>query len=270
MAKTAPEEITADISGLLHLMRALRDKDHGCPWDLEQDFKSVAPYTLEEAYEVIAAIESGDLQGLKGELGDLLFQVVFHAQMASEKGLFDFDAVVDGIVTKMIRRHPHVFADARVADVEEQSREWDKAKQAERVKDRSESCDPFHGITHALPALVEAAKVQRRVARHGFDWNYTLEVIDKVREELDELEHSFAVEGEDRVAEELGDLLFSCVNLSRHLNVDAEQILRGATQRFMLRYRKMDRMAAEKGNKLEEMSIEQQEILWQRVKKIAN
>jgi MazG family protein len=232
-----------EINDLLAIMARLRDPDGGCPWDIRQTFRTILPYTLEEAYEVAEAIERNDLLELRDELGDLLFQVVFHARMAEEAGGFGFDDVVGAICEKMIRRHPHVFAGAELGDEAGVRANWEREKAAERSRKEGEAtAGLLAGIAQALPALVRAEKLQRRAARVGFDWDAIAGVIEKVREELSECEGT--IEGEpDPVerAHEVGDLLFSCVNLARHLGVDAEQALRAANHRFERRFEAVEK-----------------------------
>ncbi|WP_211331980.1 nucleoside triphosphate pyrophosphohydrolase [Inmirania thermothiophila] len=247
---------------LIDLMARLRDPERGCPWDRAQTFATIAPYTIEEAYEVADAIARGDLGALREELGDLLFQVVFHARMAEEQGAFDLRAVIDGLVAKMRRRHPHVFGDASVDDAAAQSRHWEAIKAAERGAADS----ALDGIALALPALVRAAKVQRRAARVGFDWDAPEAVLEKVREETAELAAELAARDRARLADELGDLLFAAVNLARHLGVDAEDALRRATARFEARFRTMERLAAARGTALAALDAEALEALWAEAK----
>jgi nucleoside triphosphate diphosphatase len=228
------------MADLVAIMSRLRDPVGGCPWDLQQDFRSVLPYTLEEAYEVAEAIERGDMDELCGELGDLLFQVVFHARLAEEQGAFAFPDVVAGICAKMWRRHPHVFGDADLTTEEEVRAHWDRVKAAERSGKGGADPGPtgvLTGVAQALPALVRAEKLQRRAAGVGFDWDAVDGVLAKVAEELDECRETLAP-GTDPVRQvhEVGDLLFSCVNLARHLGVDAEQALRAANHRFERRF----------------------------------
>ncbi len=229
---------SSGIEQLLTIMRRLRDPDNGCPWDLKQDFHSIAPYTLEEAYEVVDAIERGELEDLPDELGDLLLQVVFHAQMGQEAGRFGFSDVVGSICDKMIRRHPHVFGDVRHLDDDSLHAAWERQKHSERTHRRGDSQGGLlEGIAVALPALVRAEKLQRRASRGGFDWDHAEPVLDKIREELDECTAAM-VDNAPKAAlnEEIGDLLFSCVNLARHLKVDAEQALRMANAKFERRF----------------------------------
>jgi MazG family protein len=232
-----------DIRALLDIMARLRDPDTGCPWDVAQDFATIAPYTIEEAYEVADAIARRDLADLRDELGDLLFQVVFHARMAEEQGEFAFPEVVQGIVDKMIRRHPHVFADASADDAESVRRSWEDIKAAERGE-RGGDPDPFDGVSPGMPALQRAEKLQRRASRHGFDWRNLGPVRDKLHEEVAELEREIDEGGSrERLRAELGDVLFSVVNLSRHLELDAEGALVEANARFEARFRCMTEAA---------------------------
>ncbi|MFZ5608633.1 MAG: nucleoside triphosphate pyrophosphohydrolase [Pseudomonadota bacterium] len=253
----------------LHDLRAvmarLRAPEGGCPWDRAQDFASIAPYTLEEAYEVVDCIERRAWPELKAELGDLLFQVVYHARMAEEAGLFDFDDVARGVADKMVRRHPHVFADATIANAEAQSAAWEAIKAAERAaKEGAEGA--LDGVPRALPALVRAQKIQARAAQLGFDWPEVAPVLAKVEEELAELCAAQEAGDEAGLREEMGDLLFACVNLARHLECDAEAALRQATAKFQRRFARVEEMARNDGQKLEEMSLEMLEVLWQNAK----
>jgi len=235
------------IERLLGIMTRLRDPVSGCPWDLKQDFRSVAPHTLEEAYEVADAIERNDLPALRDELGDLLFQVAFHAQLASERGAFRFEDVVEAISDKLTRRHPHVFAGALVADADEQSRIWERMKAAERVA-RGHGDGALDGIPAALPALTRARKLGSRAAEAGFDWPDADGPRAKIAEELSELDRVMAVGGDaGRLEAELGDLLFSVVNLARHLRIDPEAALRRASDRFSRRFVHIERALAAQG-----------------------
>jgi MazG family protein len=252
---------------LLDIMARLRDPERGCPWDLEQDFASIAPYTLEEAYEVAEAIARGQPAELCEELGDLLFQVVFHAQMASEKGWFDFTAVAEAINAKMIRRHPHVFADATVASAREQTEAWEQHKARERADKDGGQQSALDGVPLALPALVRAQKLQRRAARTGFDWSDTAQVIDKLEEELRELRQAVQDgESTQRVREELGDLLFSGVNLARFLDADAETLLRDASNKFAARFQLVEAFAKADARALAACTLDQLENYWQQAK----
>jgi len=258
------------IERLLRVMARLRDPQGGCPWDLEQDFASIAPYTIEEAYEVADAIERQDFDDLEGELGDLLLQVVYHAQMAKEAGHFDFDAVALRIADKMIRRHPHVFGQAEVESAAAQTIAWEDAKAAERRQKSGDGGDPsiLAELPVGLPALTRSAKLQQRAARVGFDWPEVSPVFDKLDEEIGEIRAELAAGGgQDRLAEEVGDLLFAAVNLARHLDVDAEAALRHANAKFERRFRALERALRAAGRPIEDASLAEMEELWQRVKK---
>lgn len=247
---------------LREVMARLRDPDGGCPWDLEQDFRSIAPYTIEEAFEVADAIERGDLEALRGELGDLLFQVCFHARMAEERGAFDLDDVARAIRDKLVRRHPHVFGDREAGSGAELRRDWERHKLDER--DHGDSA--LDGVGRALPALMRAAKLQKRAAAAGFDWPDAAPVFDKVHEELDELAGEMASGSPDAREAELGDLLFAAVNLARHLGVDPEAALRGANAKFERRYREVERRAREAGRNPAELSLEVLDAYWDEAK----
>ncbi|MGY0505957.1 nucleoside triphosphate pyrophosphohydrolase [Luteimonas sp. e5] len=262
------------IDRLLAIMAALRDPQSGCPWDLQQDFASIAPYTIEEAYEVADAIDRGDLADLREELGDLLLQVVFHARMAEEQGAFDFADVCEAISDKMTRRHPHVFADARVEDADSQTAAWEVHKEAERAA-RGECDDSaLAGIARGLPEWQRALKLQSRAARTGFDWPDWKPVLAKLREELDELEAEFeardaaaADTDASALAEELGDVLFVAANLARHGAVDPGAALRGANHKFERRFRAMEALARASGKAFATLDLEAQEALWQAAKR---
>ena len=259
------------LSNLLAVMARLRDKDTGCPWDVEQTFSTIAPYTIEEAYEVADAIARDDLDGLKDELGDLLLQVVYHAQMASEVDRFGFSDVVDAITRKMIRRHPHLFAgasrDAFLADDM-----WQRIKQEEKAASRTAA--PSSGLDDvplALPALTRAVKLQKRAAEVGFDWPSLTPVLDKAEEEIAELRAAVAgnegtQSGTQRVVEEFGDLLFVMANIARHLGVDPEAALRGANDKFMRRFRSVEAALARDGRKPEDATLEEMDALWDEAK----
>ncbi len=258
------------IDTLLAIMARLRDPTSGCPWDLAQTFRSILPYTLEEAYEVAEAIERGTLEDLRDELGDLLLQVVFHARMAQEQGAFAFPDVVRAICDKLVRRHPHVFGDADLSDAAAVRQHWEQAKAAERGRAApAHGGDPLAaqgvlaGVAAALPALVRAEKLQRRAAAVGFDWDAIAGVFDKVREELDEC-HATLPEQTDPTerVHEVGDLLFSCVNLARHLGVDAEQALRAANQRFERRFAHLEAGLAAQGARPGPQVRAEMERLW--------
>ena len=259
----------AALAELLAIMARLRDPQRGCPWDLAQDFASIAPYTIEEAYEVVDAIDRGDFDDLRDELGDLLLQVAFHARMAEEAGRFDFADVARAISAKMRRRHPHVFADARYADTAEQARAWDAIKAAERAaKGADEDASALAGVSRGLPEWKRAAKLQARAATVGFDWPSPRPVLDKLREEVVELEHEVAGGAPlARIEDELGDVLFVLVNLARHGGVDFSQALRHANAKFERRFRAMETLAAEQGTPLPQRRLDAQEALWKEVKR---
>ena len=255
----------SDISELLEVMRRLRDPETGCPWDLEQDFSTIAPYTIEEAYEVADAIEREDWDELRSELGDLLFQVVFYVQMAREKGYFDIDDVSRGITEKLVRRHPHVFGDANERDLEGIRERWEDIKEAERAQHGDESA--LAGVARALPALKRAQKLGKRASRVGFDWPDHKGVQDKIHEELDELASAAGSGDAGHIEEELGDLLFAVVNLARHLDVDPEKALTGANYKFERRFRLMENNIRESGSDMRELDIDLLEEYWQEAKK---
>ena len=261
-----------EVEALIALMARLRDPEGGCPWDLAQSFATIAPYTIEEAYEVADAIERGSATQLRDELGDLLFQVVFHARLAEERGWFDFAAVAAAIREKLVRRHPHVFAGA-ATDAGQLARQWEAHKAAERASAAAAAGEgeggALAGVPRALPALVRAAKLGGRAARVGFDWPDAGGSRAKVTEELGELDGALAASGgtgDGKAAEELGDLLFAVVNLSRHLRIDAETALRAANTKFERRFRTMERRAAERGLTLERLSLEEWDLLWREAK----
>ncbi|SBV42845.1 nucleoside triphosphate pyrophosphohydrolase [Xanthomonas translucens pv. graminis] len=260
-----------DVPALLEIMARLRDREHGCPWDLEQDFASIAAYTIEEAYEVADAIDRNDLVELKDELGDLLLQVVFHAQMAREQGAFGFDDVVTAICDKMVRRHPHVFGDSQVADAEQQMLNWEQIKRNERAAAGKTDRSALAGIARGLPEWQRAVKLQARAARVGFDWPQPEPVLDKVQEELEEVRAEFArgavQDSQARLQDEIGDLLFVCANLARHAQVDVGAALRHANQKFERRFRAMEQLAQHDGGALDGLSLQQQEAYWQRAKR---
>ncbi len=251
------------------VMARLRDKNGGCPWDLEQTFATIAPYTIEEAYEVADAIERNDMAALKEELGDLLFQVVFHARMAEEAGHFGFDDVAAGLADKMIRRHPHVFGEARVRNAAHQTEAWEATKAAERAakaKDAAESA--LSGVPVALAALTRAQKIQQRAARVGFDWGEPLPALDKLAEEVQELRAELAANARDqaKVDEEIGDLLFAAVNVARLAGADAETALRRATAKFERRFRHIEAALAASGKRPETSTLAEMDALWDAAK----
>ncbi|MFM2367172.1 MAG: hypothetical protein RIR95_1780 [Pseudomonadota bacterium] len=247
---------------LLEIMRRLRDPDTGCPWDIEQDFASIAPYTLEEAHEVADAIARSAWDELPGELGDLLFQVVYHAQIATDAGLFGFEDVVKAIADKMVARHPHVFGtDSRDKSALQQTADWEKIKAAERGPARV-----LDGVALGLPALTRAVKLQNRAARVGFDWPSTDEVLDKLREEMAELVEARERLTEVEVAEEFGDLLFVMANLARHMKVDPEAALRAASSKFTRRFGRIEDWLALSGKTPAESDLAEMDALWDRAK----
>ena len=255
------------IQELLEIMVRLRDPQSGCPWDVQQNFATIAPYTIEEAYEVADAIDRGDLHDLKDELGDLLLQVVFHARMAEEGGHFAFADVVAAICDKMVRRHPHVFAGASVENAEAQTAAWEETKKHEREARYGVDTSALAGVARGLPEWQRAVKLQKRAATVGFDWPEVDLVFDKLHEELDEVREELAKgRGHEALEDEIGDVLFVCANLTRHAKVDFGSALRRANAKFERRFRRMETMAAEQGLSLNGMSLEQQDSYWNRVK----
>lgn len=241
-------------------MTRLRDPKTGCPWDVEQNFKTIAPYTIEEAYEVSDAIDKNDMESLKNELGDLLLQVVFHTQMAKEAGLFDFDDVVRGICEKMTHRHPHVFGEANIESAAAQTANWEKLKAAERAEKRMGILDD---VPMALPSLIRAEKLQKRAARVGFDWPDVNFVYDKIQEELAEVKEATSPEHRK---EEIGDVLFVMANLARHYQIDPEEALRNANRKFENRFGYIERTLAASGTSCESATLEEMEALWNEAK----
>ncbi len=254
------------IERLLEIMRRLRDPVSGCPWDVEQDFESISIYTIEEAYEVEDAIRRKAWDELESELGDLLLQVVYHSEIASEKGLFNFKDVVEAISDKMVRRHPHVFGTDQRRSADEQKRHWEDAKSEEREKDRSAGV--LSGIPVAIPALIRASKLQGRAARVGFDWPDAAGVLEKLEEELAELDEARRDLDSDRIAEEFGDVLFTAVNLSRHLGIDAEDALRRANKKFNDRFEHMEKLlnARFAGKAFQKATLQDMEDAWNAAK----
>ena len=265
---TAPRKIDE----LLAIMARLRDRETGCPWDIEQDFASIAAYTVEEAYEVADAIDRNDLDGLKDELGDLLLQVVFHSQMASEQGAFDFSDVVAAICDKMTRRHPHVFAGATVEDAEAQTREWEQQKRRERQARGETDDSALAGVSRGMPEWQRATKLQSRAARVGFDWPGPAPVIAKLHEEIEEVRVEFARgdvrDNQERLQDEIGDVLFVCANLARHAGVDVGAALRHANLKFERRFRMMESLAAGENVSLSALPLETQDDYWNRAKRM--
>ncbi|WP_286816243.1 nucleoside triphosphate pyrophosphohydrolase [Marinobacter sp. UBA3607] len=272
------------IDDLKTLMARLREPDTGCPWDTKQTFASIVPHTIEEAYEVADAIEQGDYPHVKDELGDLLFQVIFYARMGQEEGHFDFDGIVDNLVRKLIRRHPHVFPEGTLEsriDPDNRPTEawikesWERIKAEERAQKPAPDADALvsrlDGIARTLPAMARAEKLQRRAARHGFDWPDIGAVFDKLHEEIDELKEAWqaAEDGtgeRDAVEDELGDLLFVCVNLARFMKVNPEQALKRTNRKFEMRFRAIEEILAAEGRDMDEESLEALDAIWQRVK----
>ena len=265
---------SGDIAALLAIMARLRDRESGCPWDVEQTFSTIAPYTIEEAYEVADAIDRQDLPALKDELGDLLLQVVFHARMAEEQGAFAFHDVVAAISDKMLRRHPHVFAGATVEDAEAQTREWDEHKRRERDAAGHEDVSALAGIARGLPEWQRAVKLQHKAAKVGFDWPGPEPVIAKLHEEIDEVRVEFAAVAADpgnaiargQLEDEIGDLLFVCANIARHARVDVGSALRRANHKFERRFRVMETLAAADGVELSSLALDAQDRYWDRAK----
>ena len=271
-------EPSKDISRLIEIMAALRNPETGCPWDVEQDFESIKPYTLEEAYEVADAIERKDMDDLCDELGDLLLQVVFHARMAEEAGEFSFGDVVEAITRKMIRRHPHVFARSDADTPDAVKKQWDEIKQAEK-RERTERrarrgmTEDFKAgflgsVQRSFPALTEALKLQERAAKVGFDWSAPEPILDKIEEEVDELRVALRDGDKSKVSDELGDLIFAVVNIGRHVKADPEQALRGTNTKFRRRFNHIETVLDAEGESLEAASLERMEEIWQAAKAI--
>jgi len=262
------------INDLLEVMMRLRDPERGCPWDLQQNFASIAPHTLEECYELIDAIERGDMPQVREELGDVLFQVIFYAQLGREQELFSFDDLVHNLVEKLLRRHPHVFPNGQLSDagngsnnaiaVEQVNHNWEQIKQQERHAKSQRSV--LDDVPAALPALSRAAKLQKRAARVGFDWENWRDVLTKMREEQQELEEAIVSENRAHIEDELGDLLFCCVNLARFLDVDPEKALRACNRKFERRFGFIERSLAEQGREPQQATLEEMEALWQLAK----
>ncbi len=264
MDKHAPDE-EGPVERLIAVMAALRDPEHGCPWDKVQDFASISPYTIEEAYEVADAIERGDMPALEDELGDLLFQVVYHSRLAEERGTFRFEDVAKRIVDKMIRRHPHVFGDAAARDAAAQTDAWEAQKREERAA-RAEN-GTLAGIPQGLPALTRALKLTRRAARVGFDWPDAERVLDKLAEEVGELRAEIAGGDRERLADEMGDILFVVANLARKLDLDPETCLRAGNDKFERRFRGVEAVLARRGLAPQDATLETMEDAWQAVKR---
>ncbi len=262
-----------ELQKLLKIMADLRDPENGCPWDVAQSFDSIAAYTVEEAYEVADAIERKDMADLKNELGDLLFQVVFHAQMASENKQFNFVDVVNEINDKLIRRHPHVFGDDKTRDEAKLYSDWEKHKKKERAEKglsgEDQQASYLNGIASTMPALRWSEKLQKRAAHHGFDWDHIQPVFDKLQEEIGELKAEINIENnQQKIADEMGDILFASVNLSRHLNVNPEQALRDSNRKFMSRFEVVEQLLREDDKQMEDCSVAVLEDYWQKAKRI--
>jgi ATP diphosphatase len=259
-----------DIAHLIEIMAALRTPGSGCPWDLEQTFRSITPYTLEEAYEVADAIERGDMRDLRDELGDLLLQVVFHARMAEEQRAFDFGGVVEAITTKLLRRHPHVFGDLKDLSPDEVKELWDRIKAEEKAErsdnGKAEPAGALAGIPVTMTALTRALKLQQKAGKVGFDWNDPMAVLAKIREEADEIEAEIRTGNTENAAAETGDLLFAVVNLARHLKVDPEAALRATNQKFERRFGSIERALAGRGKTPQEATLEEMDALWDEAK----
>ncbi len=259
--------LSYSIDDLLELMAQLRNPQGGCPWDRQQTFTSLAPHTIEEAYEVGDAIDRGDMSSLQDELGDLLFQVVFYAQLAKEQSLFDFTGVVTAVVTKLRRRHPHVFGNGSAGTLEQLNKAWEDIKTAERAARGEETTSLLDGISCGLPGFTRALKLQKRAARVGFDWEDGCAVLDKLEEEAEELRQERADGGPpERIFEEMGDVLFTCVNLARHHQVDPETALRAANRRFEQRFREMESLAKNQHRTLDGADLEQLNDWWEQAK----
>ena len=257
-----------DIQRLLRIMARLRTPGSGCPWDLEQDFASIAPYTIEEAYEVADAIERGAFDELRDELGDLLLQVVFHARMAEEEKKFEFGDVVEAITQKLIRRHPHVFGKTNASDPQAVKQTWEAIKAEERsAKGNGAAASALDGVPAALPGLMRAEKLQARAGRVGFDWNDARLVLEKIAEETAEVAATLDGGAKDKQEEEIGDLLFAVVNLARHLDIDPEVAMRRANQKFERRFRSIEAALAARGTSPEQSTLAEMEALWQAAKR---
>jgi ATP diphosphatase len=277
-------EPSKDISRLIEIMAALRHPETGCPWDVEQDFETIKPYTIEEAYEVADAIERRDMDDLCDELGDLLLQVVFHARMAEEAGEFSFGDVVEAITRKMIRRHPHVFARSAADTPDAVKKQWDEIKQAEKRERAERRARRAHGpsprvvedfkegflgsVQRSFPALTEALKLQERAAKVGFDWSAPEPILDKIEEEVGELRAALAEGDRAKVSDELGDLIFAVVNIGRHVKADPEQALRGTNTKFRRRFNYIEETLRKEDETLEAATLERMEEIWQAAKAI--
>ena len=258
------KELNEQLNILIKTFKELRNPESGCPWDREQTFKSIASCSIEEAYEVADAIEREDFDSLKSELGDLLFQIIFHAEMASEKEIFDLEDVIFELNDKLTRRHPHVFEDGSVSSAQDSLKIWEDIKAQERKEKKQDSL--MDDVPVNLPSLSRAKKLQKRAARVGFDWQNSDRVFDKIDEEILELKNEKATEDKERISEEIGDIFFTLVNLTRHYDLDPEDIIRKANLKFEMRFRKMEQLAEQMNERLDDMTLEQLEIMWQKVK----
>lgn len=263
------KSVSYNLDDLIAIMQKLRDPENGCPWDVEQTFDTILPYTLEEAYEVAEAIDQGDMAELKTELGDLLFQVIFHSQMAAEQKAFTVADVIHEIAEKMVVRHPHVFGDKHIEDAEAQTIAWEEQKALERnekAAKKGKAPSILDDVPAALPALLRASKLQKRAAKVGFDWPETSQVVDKLNEELGELGEAIAQKkdqaGQDHIEEELGDMLFVCANLARHLDINPEEALRKANQKFIRRFNHIETQCLANNKPMNDCSLEELETLW--------
>lgn len=268
MSDISKFDAPSGIGRLLDVMTRLRDPATGCPWDKEQSYPTIVPYTIEEAYEVADAIGRSDFKSLQSELGDLLFQVVFYAQMAREEGRFDFDAVAHTAADKMERRHPHVFGDAKIDTADQQTIAWEAQKARERAAAGTEqTVSVLDDVAKALPALTRAEKLQKRAAREGFDWPDVSQVLDKIQEEISEVQHEIATGGpQERLLDEIGDLLFACANLARKLKIDPETALRSTNAKFERRFRRIEDWLAETGKTPGQSTLDEMDALWNRAK----
>lgn len=259
-----------ETSALLDVMAKLRDPESGCPWDIAQSFETISPYTIEEAYEVADAIDRCDMQSLREELGDLLLQVVFHSQIAQDQGLFKFEDVAQGIANKMIERHPHVFGDLEFDSIEEQKAHWESlkalAREKKRTRDSDSAASAIDDVAQALPALIRAEKIQKRASRVGFDWAELSPVLGKVHEELNEFTEAVNANNQFEMEDELGDLLFSVVNVARHANVDPEQALKKSTAKFEIRFRKVEQALKDDGLEMTDSTMEVLDRYWEKSK----
>jgi ATP diphosphatase len=262
-------EVRTQIERLIEIMALLRDPEKGCPWDIDQTFASIAPHTIEEAYEVVEAIEQNDMSALVDELGDLLLQVVFHARLAEEVSIFSFDDVVQAICDKLVRRHPHVFGNTKIHSAEAQVASWEAQKATEREeKTAADSpCSALEGVTRGLPALTRALKLQKRAARVGFDWFDAKDVLDKFDEEIKEMSAEMSLDPDpERLMDEMGDLLFTCVNMARKLDLDPETALRYGNEKFERRFKEVEALLAKDGKTPETSNLDEMEALWHKTK----